>query len=467
MNRYVAIGSGVLHLNGTAPIKSVMVKATGGMRLSGNARIGATKYVHYIASGQINLKGQGLCLSGTVEYTPVNPVLHFGGKPVIKTSNVHYKPSGSLRLNSAAEIYGNYQYFPIIPSIVQDTETLFGLSLNDLENLSKTQLIELISSNVEYLDYLILPQLEYLTLNQLEQILLLRSGLNLSGQANVQYGQSYIGNGTLYFSGSAQPKINGMVHYLPVLNNHPALTGSTFVTSNWVGSYPVTFQAKTAAFDISAGIFYQNIDYYTTPLNWLSANATYNSECQCGNMPAQLYMQHEFNKFGKLNPFITRNNISFPSTFTMSRNGALWQRLFHFKGVGSDYGTTEVWDLRFEWACTDTLNLATVAANAWQFSAIINRTVVETGIRTQSKMIFAFVPNICNNNQLSASFVYYGNLNTISTFRNLESALINVIDGIGLESGNIWNSDPTLEIAITDQMPAAAPTQFSLSAFTR
>lgn len=237
---------------------------------------------------------------------------------------------------------------------------------------------------------------------------------------------------------------------------------SVFSDPGSLGTFNVSLECNAAVVDITPS-FYEDIDYYNTPINWSNASGVIDTDCQCNNMPIELYLQHEFNKFGKLAPFITRNYFDFPSTFNLSWNNQFWQHIFHFQGLGLDLNTTESWTLRFEWACTDTLNLAPVGGNAWQFAAIITRTIVETAVTTQSKIIFAFVPNLCSNGELSVSFTYYGALNDVVTVDGLKCVLVSVVDDIGLQSGGIWNSNPTLTIVITGRNPITTSPTFALN----
>jgi hypothetical protein len=84
-------------------------------------------------------------------------------------------------------------------------------------------------------------------------------------------------------------------------------------------------------------------------------------------------------------------------------------------------------------------------------------------VTTQSKIIFAFVPNLCSNGELSVSFTYYGALNDVVTVDGLKCVLVSVVDDIGLQSGGIWNSNPTLTIVITGRNPITTSPTFALN----
>ena len=193
------------------------------------------------------------------------------------------------------------------------------------------------------------------------------------------------------------------------------------------------------------------------------------SSCQCNSMPVYLYMQHEFDKLGVLSAFINQNKVSFPATFTLLRRGTtqVWEKLFHFTGMGLNSNTTEDWDIRFEWTCKNAIDGTDIAGYVWQFSAIFNRKIAG-GLNTKTLMIFSFEPSLCFHGQLEIDFIYNGALNNVTTLGKISQCVFtNVYDGIGLKTGSVWNNDPTLSVFISETEPAASPTKFGLSALTR
>ena len=78
-------------------------------------------------------------------------------------------------------------------------------------------------------------------------------------------------------------------------------------------------------------------------------------------------------------------------------------------------------------------------------------------------MIFAFEPNLCFAGQMKADFTYNGQLDEVGIATGMsQSVYVNVKDGIGLQSGNDWNNDPTLRIQVSEEIPGKTPTKFYL-----
>lgn len=494
-SNFQASGSGHLVVESSYDLNIARTYIGGGsVDIGGDADTTITSrhfgYTATIANNVLKPSGSASCENGAVVYDSQSRPFYVDGSAEVQSSAFNYLGTGGLTFRSE----GN------------SGPTLSVITLNQLIrpfDLSNFQLYSGIDSAIvtcnyiynwcEFLISLTELQSEGLELSEMVDLGLdtCTLGLRVGGNADARKDDGIIlglhptGSALVVCSGSALPILSTFIttqlpifdlyaltnfllytnlptmNYIADVSTSPRFAGSALITSDWIPTPEETWRVTPAIFNISPA-FVENISDYARPINW-SSNDTIPTNCNCDTNPVSLYMKHEFAKFGPLGTFIKRNYLTFPSLTTLTRNKDNWEQTFHFRGVGLNSSTTEKWDMRFTWDCARSLDGTDITGYVWQFSAIISRTIVETGKRAQSKFTFAFTPTLCFAGQLSAGFTYHGLLDTVST-SDTQCVLVDVRDGIGLQYGNDWAADPNLRISITDVVPNPSPPKFALSA---
>jgi len=148
-----------------------------------------------------------------------------------------------------------------------------------------------------------------------------------------------------------------------------------------------------------------------------------------------------------------RNKFTLPSTvpLTYNLNNYSWQANYHYKGFGEDGFTTEVWDIVFEWACTDEVGTL-VTDQVWKIGIYIKVRNLSSYADYDTRLLMVFYPSeVC----IPAGVYYKFQLNTKTKviLANRKKIDINIdlntcYDNIGLFSDDDWISNPFLEISI-------------------
>ena len=181
---------------------------------------------------------------------------------------------------------------------------------------------------------------------------------------------------------------------------------------------------------------------------------TVTTACGCGPLPLVLNFKHNFNLGEHLLPFLQRSGNHFPDfttgTFRAARDS--WQRNYHFTGPGNPAGTTEYWNIVFEFSCSDNVGGIDLQAVIWKFSVFFRRRNLNTGEDSDSRLVFTFqTDDVCVTSILRSidfGFVYDTQVGTVLTNNGSTADTVVVHDNIGLFSNNLWAKNPDLKINI-------------------
>jgi hypothetical protein len=178
------------------------------------------------------------------------------------------------------------------------------------------------------------------------------------------------------------------------------------------------------------------------------------NNCNCGVIPVDLTLTHNLDGSDRLSSFLSRNNLVLPISFDLvySVISYSWQANYHFHGIGNDGVSTELWNLVFEWACTDEVG-SMVLDQLWTFGFYANIKNLNTGKKYDTRIMTAFDPiDVCSNS------LFYGfKLNTVTKTiasavtgngLNVNADLNTCYDNIGLFAANDWLINPILTIDI-------------------
>jgi hypothetical protein len=212
--------------------------------------------------------------------------------------------------------------------------------------------------------------------------------------------------------------------------------------------------------------------YLPEPIVWDTSNIEIKTFCECQTLPQLLIMSHDFNKFAKLDFFLSKNQLTLPSTINLSynSNSERWQALTHFTGLGLEDKTNETWILKYDWVCINAIEGVSIGDYAWEYSLLVNRIqqwqVSNLTHRTVFKMVADFARGIECKTKVDFSFKYSNNIHTAADLFTGDLAVnLIIIDNIGLLDGATWQIDPTLTIKITEQLPSVKGTGILLSTY--
>ena len=186
------------------------------------------------------------------------------------------------------------------------------------------------------------------------------------------------------------------------------------------------------------------------------------NNCNCGVLPVDITLTHNFNDSDRLFNFLTRNGLTLPTTIDLiySVISYSWQANYHFEGIGEDGISIELWSLVFEWSCTNEVG-SMIFDQLWTFGFYANVKNLHTGGKNDTRILLAFDPSeVCSNG------LFYGfNLNTATkvvtpisteTSLNVNVDLNTCYDQIGLFTTIDWLENPVLTINIWQ---SSSPTQ--------
>ena len=181
------------------------------------------------------------------------------------------------------------------------------------------------------------------------------------------------------------------------------------------------------------------------------------NSCDCGTMPINMSLTHNLNNSDRLSNFLTRNNLTFPKNIELIYNltNYSWQANYHFKGYGDDGFSNEIWDIVFEWACTDEVGSMTVD-QIWKFGFYSKVKNIDKREYHDTRILAIFNPTSVCPKVYNA--IYYGfKLNTESKVitsvdtnkeLNMNVDLNTCYDNIGLFTSDDWLANPVLVINI-------------------
>ncbi len=191
------------------------------------------------------------------------------------------------------------------------------------------------------------------------------------------------------------------------------------------------------------------------------------NDCGCLNMPSRLELSHTLSRALPLNNFLLRNGLSLPSVLPMafSNINQSYQSQVHLQGISNDGVTIEVWNVLFDWTCTNIFGGMDIGSSMWRFSMSVNRRNKTTQSFAETRFVVGFPPlTICaDENQLGAlNFGFQVNVQTLAfiTKHNLPVDIKVLYDNLGLFASQDWFTNPYFSINISGvENPVVTPRQ--------
>lgn len=233
--------------------------------------------------------------------------------------------------------------------------------------------------------------------------------------------------------------------------------------------------------DLYLGEFVSNVAYYTQVSDLEAifedtdgeeleeSTAVVREACECELVPVVVEIKHNLDDTNKLSQFLTRNGFSLSSVLSLIYNSVnrSWQVNQHYRGVGEDGNSTEVWTILIEWACATDVGGVDVGevrrtgetdlgAEVWKFGIYIKRKNIDTGEDFDTRVLMAFIPEEVCPPGLSLVFSFMLNTETKTIIETTSASNINgqlnvCFDNIGLFKSLEWVRDPYLEVEISQQ----------------
>jgi hypothetical protein len=160
--------------------------------------------------------------------------------------------------------------------------------------------------------------------------------------------------------------------------------------------------------------------------------------CECKLVPVVVESRHNLNDTNKLSQFLTRNGLQLSNVMRLIYNAgnSSWQVNQHFKGVGEDGNSNEVWTILLEWACVSDVGgvdvgevrrtgTTALGVDVWKFSLYIKRKNTTTGEDFDTRILMAFVPEEVCPPGLNLVFSFMLNTETKSIVETMSASNIN------------------------------------------
>jgi hypothetical protein len=226
-----------------------------------------------------------------------------------------------------------------------------------------------------------------------------------------------------------------------------AFGGSVFGgNASYYSSYGGEFYVSAGAFvtTVSEGIKYG----FEVSSQLIAIDNAISTLC-CGNLPATLFLNHEFNRFNRLSSFMHINGFSFERNLHMvySKKKGLWANNLHYKGIGTT-NDLETWDIISEFGCMDNLGGLKVSGSLLGLSFIVKNRNLRTLNDSYTRIVIGFNPeDVCS---LDGSLDYAITLNTKNkvTEATMDTTII-IHDGIGLFQNRSFVINPNIDFRVT------------------
>jgi hypothetical protein len=176
----------------------------------------------------------------------------------------------------------------------------------------------------------------------------------------------------------------------------------------------------------------------------------------CGNLPSLLYMNHQMERFAKLDKFLFINDLSLRRNLRLvySTKRNTWYNNIHFKGTGSN-NDPETWDITSEFGCVDDLDGIPIQGTLWGFSYTVCNRNLRTKSDNYTRIVLGFDPTLVCTLDEAIDNTFTINVRDQSTNPVVLRAVV-LYDEIGLFKNRAFINDPSIKFRVTST-PLTSP----------
>jgi hypothetical protein len=221
------------------------------------------------------------------------------------------------------------------------------------------------------------------------------------------------------------------------------LFGSATVTCTSLGTLVATAGATAQTLQTSVVFGAQESGTLALPGDTIS------SVC-CGELPSLLYMNHELNRFNKLDKFLFINGLSIGRNLRLvySAKKNTWYNNLHFRGIGSS-NDPETWTLTTEFGCVDDLDGIPIQGTLlWGFSFTMIQKNLRTKADNYTRVVLGFDPIVMCTLDRALDNTFTINVRNESTVPVALRAIV-LYDEIGLFKNRSFIVNPNITFRVT------------------
>jgi hypothetical protein len=301
------------------------------------------------------------------------------------------------------------------------------------------------------------------------------SGLTSGGSGF--YGVGLVGEGTITIGGVADTTPN-LYH---VAQGSVEIDGEALSTSeaySWIGSGELEIGGSATYISSYAGAYVQdftlNMSIERTYLGFIEDSLTDTLapdtstviSCSCADIPLVLSISHNLNQENQLYRFLSRNGLDLPNTTSLNYKSSSnsWYFAHHFKGKGEQDNNLERWLINFNWKCSEDIDSISDGV-FWNLKISIRKENLVTYEDIVTRMSFTLPTSaFCRDTENKVTLNY--NIKNYSLTTDLSFAELDYFeDNIGLFKNKYWNNNPSLNIAISDEISVTPLPRYNYGKF--
>lgn len=392
---------------------------------------------------------KGLLFSGNsrtglvYKYSPIYPLIQISGSANAFIRNYGYVASGSIKLSSSTI------------SNKQPGESNVILKLSSDTKVTSTHWQYVASGGI------VIWYIPNIKSNVV---------LNLSGSAEANIIFKYTGSGGIVFSGDT---ISASDHYSYVSDVVLDISGEADVSGSDLGTFNVDMSIEGDTILEEAN--YNTVDLDGPELPTLGVT-TVSTDCNCFNVPINLFLTHNLNNNNLLSNFLNRNNFILNKEIPLRNvSGQSWRKTISFVGRGDLGALNERWNIIFEFECTNIFETKPLPSNLWKFSMFLNRINLDTEEDFDSRILYYFNTNEnCigfndDNIVIQSLFDFSFNINVRNkmVFTNSKTNIFFdlIYDDIGMFNNVFWNKNPLLRVKISESPTTTLLRRYNIQRF--
>ncbi len=292
---------------------------------------------------------------------------------------------------------------------------------------------------------------------------------------------SYITEGSLTFSGGStlissawQAKGFGEILLLgdaKIISSYRTYTGSGKILVLGESEYNDSFHGLDSFIDIEDDVsiidfsvtFSSDEEEQSIPISTESIFI----KCGCGDiLPVRLRLEHNLNTENKLSQFITRNRTTLEDNAVMYYDNVnkLWQKNYHFVGLSSDGITRDVWDINFDWSCTDIVGGFSLGSFIWKLGMQVFLRNIDTGLDYDTRLLVTIpTEGVCGvDGELNLRINTDVLQDSVVTDPSVTPQVTLLFDNIGLFKSRFWLDNPTFRIGIFSDQLVSSVTRLNI-----
>lgn len=175
------------------------------------------------------------------------------------------------------------------------------------------------------------------------------------------------------------------------------------------------------------------------------------TECGCVGMSLSLPFSHNLNVSNKFSQFLTRNNLSFPSTIEMRYNkiNDAWIKNLKYVGFGAAIPVRESWTLVFQMSCTKDSGGIALDTQIWRFSMQVVQQNLSTMADYDTHVLVGFKPENTCNGGFRIGMTVNTQLGSVSLLPEATLYEFKLYDNVGLFKSPYWLSNPLLKFELS------------------